>query len=200
MCPTGHFDMLASKSALHVHSNPRPWVPSCGPEETPPAQKVIGCRARRIKQSCGDFLVGGRRDSGHCGGRPTSLSQLLLHVSYVVRHNRSVGLDPRIESHRTGGSNLRVNSWQMPDPTLMCCAHCCVVFCPACCEKIPQAPTRLPGRAPLPHPSPATEPSQPPTHPDRQPCHTYRDPTSRPLLFGCVIHAGRGVPHRYGTT
>lgn len=208
-------DMLASKVCTSI-STPGPWVPSCvcavpkipRPTVTSPL-KVTGCRARRIKQHCGERRMGG----GHLwpvatwvagGRRGEVLSQLLLHVSYVFPVSLAVAseilsglevLDPRIESHRG-----RVeSSCRVPDPTLMCCSLCHVAVCavfpaPRRGEDI-QAPTRLPGKGPL---CLLPEPSQPPGPLDRQPCHTHRDPTSRPLLFGlCDSCWTRGwyLPH-----
>lgn len=72
------------------------------------AQKVIG-----LPGSENNSVVG-NGSGGHGRGRPDVLSQLLLHVSYVllaVASNRSVGLDhPRIESNRIKATRVTVES------------------------------------------------------------------------------------------
>ncbi|KAH8776741.1 hypothetical protein F5883DRAFT_250831 [Diaporthe sp. PMI_573] len=193
--------MRCSPQSLHSTSiqTRRPWgsVPSCGPEETPSAHKVTGCRARRIKQSCGDFLGGRWATSGRCGGRPTSPCRscccMCRMLSVGMRSCRS-GPTNRIASNL---DRIRVNNLaDVPDPTLVCC----VLSSAPRGVKIHQAPTwQVPLAAGIPQPSSVSLASPRPTLIDSPATRIATRHRDR-FFWGCVIHAGRGVPHHYGTT
>lgn len=198
----------SSPQTLHCTARPLKTTKSlgprsCGPEETPPAQGYRVPGPENKTPLCGDFLwwVGG----GHSllvivAAGQTTLSQLMLHLSYVVRRMRDIC---RSRPHQVESQSNPAIEVIVPYPTLMLL---CVPTALLCClppsvlgkdsSPAPQAPTR---QVPLPRPSPARpalEPSQPPGPLDRRPCHTYRDPTSRPLLFGLDA----GCRDHYGTT
>lgn len=200
--------MLASKSARPFPTQV-PGVPKIPRRRH---HKVTGCRARRIKQHCGDPDGRWAYVWPHGGGRPERvvLSQLLLHVSYVfflllgsrrieILSGMSGTLDEsnRIESTRIESSRFdcrcRIRRW---------CAVPCLL-CVLCClpPRVGKYSKHQPGSpaGSLCRNSPAQrEPSQPPAHLIDSPATRIATRHRDRFFMGCVIHAGsRGwyLPH-----
>lgn len=189
---------------------PGPWVPKIPRHRH---HKVTGCRARRIKQHCGDPDGRWARVWPHGGGRPeVVLSQLLLHVSYVffvVVISRRIEIlsglsgtlheSNRIESTRMESSRFDCRCRIRRDVGVLCpVAVCCAVSRLPAWENIPSTnPAARQGS--LCRNSPAQrEPSQPPAHLIDSPATRIATRHRDRFFLGCVIHAGsRGwyLPH-----
>lgn len=219
LCP-GHVrhDMLASKSARPI-SNPGPLGPRhvvAVPKIPRPSvhrlhHKVTGCRARRIKQHCGErrmggghlwpvantLVAGGRRScrSCCCMCRMFFLCRWLSHLK-SCRSGQSWA-DPRIESRR----RYRVVLAGMPGPTLMCCSLCAHVAVLLCCSFPPRVergesyPSKHQPRCSAGVPPFASRLSlaSPPAHLIDSPATRIATRHRDRFFSACVIHAGRGV-------
>lgn len=144
-------------TARPLNTTKVPWAPSCGPEETPPAQGHHRAPGPENKTPlCGDFLwwVGAGQSFWSLwrpAGRPCRISCCMCRMLSVARE-MSVGLDPtdRIVSKP---------AFKIESTDLVClCRIRRVVLCPACWEKIPPSPSTNPA-GPV-----ATPPARPAQH------------------------------------